>query len=228
MRRAILLIVGFGTGGLLFVFLMVSMAEQCMLVQAQEPTVPLTLAFPCTVEGTDLQVLELVSYEGPFWEDGSDEEVAGIAALVVENTGILQLAQGAVILEWGSARMVFEMTTLPPGARALVLEKDRTAFRRDLPEGCYGWSREEYPEDNGAVVAREGNALTITNVTQSIVPFVTVSFKNYDTGSGIYIGGITYTAQENLLLPGETRTIVPYHYACHYSRVINITSAVVE
>lgn len=227
MRRAMLLIVGLGTGSLFLVLLLVSVAEQYAAVQAQEMP-PLTLSFPCQVTGTQLQAVTLVSYEGPFWEDGSDQEVAGIAALVVKNTGDLYLAQGAVILEWRDLRMVFELTALPPGTQALVLEKDKAAFRQDLPKDCYGWEREEYPEYNGAVITKEGGVLTVTNVTKTTVPLVTVRYKNYDASSGMFIGGITYTAEAQNLLPGETRAIAPYHYAYGHSRVVNTTTAVVE
>ena len=228
MRRAMLLIVGLGTGGMLFVLLLLSAAEQYAVVQAQEMPQSLSVSFPCRVTGTQMQAIALVSYEGPFWEDGSDEEVAGVAALLIKNSGDLHLAQGAVIMEWKETRMVFELSAIPPGTQVLVLEKDKAAFRQDLPKSCYGWAREEYPEYNGAVVTKEGGVLTVTNVTQCTVPLVTVRYKNYDTASDMFIGGITYTAEAAQLLPGEARAIAPYHYAHGHSRVVSITTAVVE
>lgn len=227
MRRAMLLITGLGTGGILFALLLVSVAEQYTVVKAQELP-PVTLVFPYPVTGTTLHAVALVEYEGPFWEDGSDEEVAGIAALLVKNAGDLQIARGAVILEWEDKRMVFEMTSLPPGTQALVLEKDKAAFRQGAPKKCYGWAREEYPEYNGAVQVREGDVLTVINLTESVVPMVTVCFKNYDAAADMFIGGITYTAEARQLQPGECRTIAPYHYVCGNSRVVSITTAVIE
>lgn len=221
MRRAVLLIAGMGAGGAMFFLLVLSVTAQCRAVPVAMPQVGV---FPWTVEGTELVALELASYEGPFWEDGTDEEVACIAGLVVENTGALQAAKGAVILEWEDARMVFELSGVPSGARILLLEKDRSAFRTDPPVRCYGWSQEAYPEINAAVMTAEGNALFLANLSKSEIPVITVQFKHYDTDSGMFIGGITYTAQAEALLPQEVRGILPFHYAPGHSRVVSITT----
>ena len=222
MKRAVLLITGLGVGSAMLFLLVLSVAEQC---RAAPVLMPQTGVFPCAVEGTELVILELATYEGPFWEDGTDEEVSCVAGLVVENAGALQAAKGAVILEWEDARMVFELTGVPSGAKILLLEKDRSAFRKDPPVSCYGWSQEAYPESDGAVMAAEGNTLVLANLSRSEIPVVSVQFKNYDTDSGMFIGGITYTAQAEELLPEEVRGILPFHYAPGYSKVVSLTTS---
>ena len=225
MRRAVLLITGLGAGGAVFLLLMLSVAEQCRAVPV---SVTQDGRFPWSVEGTELVALELASYEGPFWEDGSDEEVACVAGLVVENTSALQAARGAVVLEWEDARMVFELTGVPSGMKVLLLEKDRHVFRTDPPVNCYGWVQEAYPECNPAVIAAEGNALVLANLSQSEIPLIIVQFKNYDADSGMFIGGVTYTAQVSSLLPEEVRRILPFHYAPGYSKVISVMTPAEE
>ena len=118
--------------------------------------------------------------------------------------------------------MGFELTGVPSGAKILLLEKDRRAFRPAPPVCCYGWAQEAYPESNDAVMAAEGNALFLANLSKSEIPVVTVQFKHYDTDSDMFIGGITYTAQAEALLPEEVRGILPFHYAPGYSREVSI------
>ena len=219
MRRAMLLIVGFGAGGSVFALLVLSVAVQC----AAKPTFCYTeIAFPCAVEGTQLQALKMVSYEGPFWEDRTDEEVALVAALLIENTGILPIARGAVILEWDGHYMVFELYDLPPGAQVLVLEKDRQAYCQRFPMRCYGWEQESYPEIHSGIVVQEGGVLKLVNTTEGVIPKVSLRFKSYDPVSGFFVGGITYSTEVVCLQPGEVREIFPYHYSYGYSKVVSI------
>ena len=224
MRRVWLAVYSVGIGGVMLAVFCTAVAWQCTSVQAaQVQQLPAAvLSYPCTVKDTPMEVEDLVWYEGPFWEDGSQEEVTAVAALVVKNTGCLFVASGAVILEWDGARYVFELEDLPPGQQVLVLEKDRQPCRKDPPRKCYGWSREEYPEIGGQVTVEEsgGSMLTIVNHSTDTVPVVQVTFKSCDRGSGLLLGGISYLVEVRDLRPGERRQVCPYHYAYGSSRVI--------
>jgi len=209
-----------GIGGMLLALFCVSIAWQ--YVNAQElPSA--VIPFPCEIVGSDMQALQLVRYEGPFWEDDSETEVVDVAALVIQNTGGY-IAKGAVVLEWGEDRMVFELYDLPQGERILVLEKDRQRFRQGTPSGCYGWETEAYPEYAGHVTVEDagGMYMAVTNCTDSEIPVVQVSYKTCDPGSGIFIGGISYSVEVRNLQPGESRMVSPYHYASGSSRVVQI------
>lgn len=181
--------------------------------------------FPMAVEGTKLRVLQLSGYTGPFWEDGSDTVVTNAAVLLVENSGDLLAAEGAVILQWGENTMVFELGGLPPGQRMLVIEKDAQQYRQGMPAACYGWCREEYPESMGHVtaVAAPNGGMLVTNHTAARIPAVDVCYKTRDPNSGIYIGGISHTVTVEQLKPGEQRVVRPAHYWQDASRVISVT-----
>ncbi len=226
MRRAMLMISGIGTGVGLFALFCVSIFYQCIPARAEEtpPTTIQAISLPCPVEDTALVAVGLARYEGPFWEDGSDDEVADVAALVIENTGGTHVAQGAVILDWGSDRLVFELSALPPGQRVLVLEKDRKAYLQTDFLSCYGWTRGVYPENMGIVTLEDmgGSSMAVTNHTQGEIAAVRILYKNFDSGSGMYIGGVSYTTLVTDLRPGEVRQITPYRYFCGYSRVITL------
>lgn len=217
MRRALLLIVGLGIGGLLLLSLYVSAAAQ--YAYPRETTVQL---LPADIEGTTLRAVELAVYEGPFWEDGTGEETADIAALVLENTGGCFVAEGAVVLDWGEDRLVFELSWLPPGEKVLVLEKDRKPYQEVEDGICYGWTSECCSESMEAVfVEQAGDAsLVFINRTDDEVPSAAAMYKHYDAESGMYIGGITYSMPVDRLQPGELRIVTPWRYAAGYSRVV--------
>ena len=223
MRRFMLLILGFGAGGMMLLALV-------WVIQFQgngKETIGFLkydTFYPRSVMGTDLLAVEVIRYDGPFWEDGSNEEASGITALVVENQGGLLVSSGAVIVEMGKDRMVFELSFLPPGGKVLVLEKDRKLYSYQSPISCYGWTREEYPENPGLVsVESVGlNGLTLTNYTGCTVPGIEIRYKNYDPETGMYLGGITYCLEENDLLPREVRTVNPDYFTARKSRVVRI------
>lgn len=228
MRRTMLAAASVGMGGILLMAFLISVTWQWGQVHAQELPIQ-KLSFPCPVAGSDMTALQLVRYEGPFWEDDSEAEVADTAALLIENTGGY-LSEGAVILEWEDARMVFELYDLPPGEKVLVLEKDRQRFRRGNPSGCYGWEMEAYPENPGFVLAQDagGMCISVINCTDIVVPAVQICYKSRDPGSGIFIGGISYRTEVLDLLPGERRHITPYHYASGSSQIVQVITWVEE
>lgn len=221
MRRGMLLTIGLGLGGVLF-------ALWCGVIQAQvRGVVPKVYAqyddfYPRSVMGTDLLAVRTVKYSGPFWEDGTNEEVSDVAALVIENQGGLLVVGGAVILEIGKERMIFELSFLPPGGTVLVLEKDRKLYSQQAPVTCYGWTREEYPENSG-LVSVESRGLAgwmITNHTGITVPRVEVHYKNYDPKTGMFLGGISYQVIETDLMPREVRLLEPTGFTARESRIV--------
>ena len=228
MRKAMLAAISAGMSGILLVMFLISVAWQWGHVHAQELPAE-SLAFPCGIADSDMRAVQLVRYEGPFWEDDSETETVDTAALVIENTGGY-LAEGAVVLEWEDVRMVFELYDVPPDGKVLVLEKDRQRFRKGVPLACYGWETEAYPENSGSVTVEDagGMCMTVTNNTDAILPVVQICYKSCDPGSGMFIGGISYRVDVRDLLPGERRHISPYHYASGSSKVVQVITWVDE
>ncbi len=223
MRRWLLVVFGFGVGGIMLLCLIGTVQAQVM---GTEPKVfvPYDTFYPRSVMGTELLAVRAIEYEGPFWEDGTNEQVSGIAALVVENQSGLMVSGGAVILEIGKERWVFELSFLPPGGTVLVLEKDRRPYSWESPVTCYGWTKEEYPENPGLVsVESTGlHGLTMTNHTGCTVPSIQVHYKNYDFEKEIFLGGISYCVTETDLMPREVRVLNPDHFAARESRIVQI------
>ena len=232
MRKGMLAVISGGFGSVMMVLFGLCIAWQCAPVQAAQTDAPapLPLAFPLTVTGTELTALQIADYEGPFWEDGSRDEVVRVAALLVENTGDMMISRGAVVLQWETEMMVFELFMLPPGQRVLVLEKDRQLRREGVPSQCYGWTSREYNENMGQVTVEElgGMTLAVVNRTADVIPVTTICYKTRDSASGIYIGGIAYTLEVRQLQPGERRLLVPENYAYGHSRILSINTWVEE
>ena len=223
-----LAITSVGMGGILLALFCASIVWQCVGVQAVElPEV--VISFPSDIAGSDMRALQIVRYEGPFWEDDSETEVVDTAALVIENTGGY-IAEGAVVLEWEDSRMVFELFDLPPGERVLVLEKDRQIFRQGAPSACYGWETEAYPENTSHVTVEDGGGMymAVTNRMDSVIPVIQICYKSCDPGSGMMIGGISYSVTLRDLQPGERRLVSPYHYASGSSKVVQVVTWVEE
>lgn len=199
--------------------------QQAEPTQTQQILQEQILSLPCKVQDTQMVARLLACYEGPFREDGSNEEVVDVAALVVENAGGTMISEGAVILEWEDDRLVFELYALPPGEKALVLEKNKKPWREDDLTACYGWERREYPENMGHVEVRDrgGCTMLVINHTDGSVPVTHIRYKRYDEESGMYIGGICYEVTVKALAPGEWREINPHHYVSGYSKVVSVT-----
>ena len=220
MRKTMLAVISTMTFSIMTGLFIVCIGFQCMPVQART-----LLQFPCAVEGTELMALQLASYEGPFLEDRSEREVVNTAALVVENTGGF-LASGAVILEINDMRMVFELFDLPPGARVLVLEKDGRQFTTGTLTGCYGWDMEWHPEDMGHIGAEDagGMTLAVTNHTAGTVPVARICYRTQDPGSGMFLGGVSYSIEVRDIQPGERRLVTPPYYASGSSKILYVTN----
>lgn len=223
MRRAMLLAVGVGAGGMVLLALCIRVAAS---VFPERKTVQ--SGTPVAVQGTCLEAITPACYEGLFWEDGSDRPVTDIAALVVKNTGGCYIAQGAVVMDWGEDRYIFEISWLPPGEKALLLEKDAKTFLPHEDARFYGWTSTCLPERTGmvAVCTEEPDGVSLHNKTNTTLPSVTLYYKHYDWESRMYIGGVTYTYSVSQLPPGQSQPLQLPSFAAGYSRVVCVLDSV--
>jgi len=174
---------------------------------------------PCALSGTPLRVLSIESYDGPFLEDGSCQPVAGVAAVVLENTGSVTLRCGAVRLLQGRQVLVFSFTMLPPGAKMLVAEKSRKSLSGQTITGCWGWSLESNKSRQISLSTNGRAGFLVTNLTDSTLDAL-VRFKAYDTEQSLYIGGYSFQAVVEDLKPGIPRVVPVYCYATGHIRPV--------
>lgn len=209
MRKTLLAVVMVVSGvGMLLLF-WVALLYQRM----PEGVRPVMEGFPMSVPETELWVLQLAEYAGPFLEDPDSGETVRTAAVLVENRGGLFVSAGAVVLQRQQEQLVFELRDLPPGEKVLVLEKDAQAFAGALGWECCGWMREEYPEQMGWIeYAQLPQGLAVRNVSSQNLPNVLLTYKRRSAGGEAFVGGISFQYTLRELAPGETRILSLPHY----------------
>lgn len=180
--------------------------------------------FPHRIGQTDLIAQQLVSYEGPYLENGKDTPVSEITALLLYNDSLWEIGQAEVQLT-GEQTLTFFASNIPPQSQVLVLEKNTAAWNQWQITGCEGWSSPGQPAlPEGTLDIREVDmgTLAVTNTTQRTLEDVWLYYKNYLPQSQLYVGGITYITVIEELAPGQTLQIKPERYASGYSRIVKL------
>lgn len=163
-----------------------------------------------------LVCLEYSRFSGSFPEDGSGREVTDVAAMLVYNSSSEFLDYATVECSIGSSTGTFQITGLPPGATAWVLEQDA----RTVSDGDTFTARtcEQYAYRSDAVMSTEllsvepdGSTLTVKNVSDKTLENVCVYYKSLHS-DGHYFGGICYMLNFGTLDPGESAQKQSSHF----------------
>ena len=206
-----------------------SQASFMPAVKQTEPTVqdmdlPQQSALPYGLDG-GLVAEELTEYEGPYVEDGTNEPVSGVAALMLYNSGSRDISSGMVAVTQGERILHFYVTWLPAGERALVLEYDRAAYSREPVTGCRSLGVQWecfYPAGGSVWITESGAALTVGNRSARTIEGIRLRYKTYIKEGNFYLGGITYSAYVGTLNSGKSRETNPSHYALGSAKVVAV------
>lgn len=170
-----------------------------------------------------LVCLEYSRYTGPFPEDGTGRSVENVAAMLVRNSSDKFLDFATVECRVGSQIGTFQVTGLPPGGTAWVLEEtgmtltendEFTAFECDE----YFFREEAVVTTDKLSVQVSGNTLTVTNESDRTLENVCVYYKTVHQ-DGFYFGGITYMLEFGNLAPGAQATKQSSHFG-ENSRIV--------
>ena len=190
-------------------------------------TQPVEITFPYVIPETSLEIKVLESYSGTFLEDGSDESVENMATVILSNNGqdYVEYADVMLTAEDGT-ELHFVVSGMDPGSMAVVMES-----------GCATYEDREYVNCAAQIAYTDGfsmsqdlvtvkedsdGSLLVTNISTEDIPVVRVFYKFYMESANAYVGGITYTAKIEDLKAGESRNVMPSHYAAGYSKVIMV------
>lgn len=175
--------------------------------------------------GQGLSVTGMGSYSGPFYEDGSDDEVSEILAVTVKNDSAKYLEYMEFELIIGGKSCAFSLSTLPPGQSAVVLEKNRCEYTAAAAETasvslCAFFETQPDMQENRFAITLADGIINVENITDSdISEDVLVYYKN--KVGGIYYGGITYRVRiEGGVSAGEIRQIPATHFSLNSSEVL--------
>lgn len=170
----------------------------------------------------DLYCLEFTSYSGPFVEDGTNEQVENILAVLLENRSNEYLELATVTYDVDGETAQFVASGLPPSERAWVLETNRMPAKADSEYeflDCQSTFRDDalFTTDKLEVEV-EGNTLMLRNISKDTINNPCVYYKNLNS-DGNYLGGITYMVGFDALKPGDTLKKQAGHYT-ENSRIV--------
>ncbi len=221
--KRVTLLLGAAVGWLLCGLGLIISAGAAM--EGAEPVFALSeeVSLPCRVEGTGLIARQLVMYEGPYLENGGDDPVSDITALVLYNDSEWEITQAEVVLT-AQEELAFLASNIMPGTQVLVLEKNGSAWKDWQVSRCTGWisqvSGEFLPDAALTVKEVDMGALQVTNTSGKELRDIWLYYKNYLPEADLYIGGITYITMVEHLAPGQSMVVCPGHYAAGYSRIL--------
>lgn len=183
------------------------------------------LQFPYTAQSDQLVIEKMFSYSGYYIEDGTEDEVSNVAAILVTNTSSKIIEFASVYLEADEKLMQFDISILPAGASVLVMEKDRKTCSETV-KCSYNRSEIAYmdsmdlKEDVLKVTQDEGE-ITVENIGSDTVPEIRLFYKN-QVENNTYLGGIAYTVKLSELSPGEVQTVYPSHFDPRYGKIMMV------
>lgn len=182
--------------------------------------------FPFALEYTSLVAQKLIAYEGTYLEDGSEEAVTNVAALILENTGTIGIEYAQIILVQNGRELSFDATYIPPKSKIMLLEEfkqpysdaDVTACRcRTVIPGVFDRAQRTVSIQETGMCTLE-----VTNLTDETLSGIRIFYKHHEGANDLYVGGITYSTVIPALEPGETRSVTPYRYASGYAQVVAV------
>lgn len=177
----------------------------------------------------DLSVSCMGSYSGMFLEDGLDEPVENILAIVVKNTGSELVEYGLITADCGIETATFEFSGLPAGSSVLVMEKNRMSADNE----CKSISCTQYAHPGNLVmdfgsdfnVYPSDGVINIENISgKDINGDVSLFYKNFEYG--LFIGGITYRARfTGGVKAGDIAQCLQQHYYEDTSAILYMSYA---
>ena len=167
-------------------------------------------------------VLEAVcEYDGPFQEDGSNEEVFATGALIVKNESDVTLRRVSIFLTRGAKEYCFQIEMLPSGCRVLVPERDRQSIFCQNFEECIGFAEACPPPVSDVVIRYEElSRIYVSNISNEDLYDLTLIHRTYLQDAELYIGGKAFYTEVGKLEAGETVLIEPDYYITSNSKVL--------
>ena len=178
---------------------------------------------------SNLIIEKVGSYTGNYLEDGSDEPIEKVAAIIISNTSDKMLQVGDITFKVSDKEnATFRVTNLLPHTSALVLESNKRKYS-DKDDYSYGNVVNAYLdapdllEDKFEVIKENGN-LKLKNKTDKTYKKVYVYYK-YVQSCGAFMGGITYRVPFENIEGKKTVTSVANHFSANTSVIVDVQIA---
>lgn len=194
--------------------------------QMTKPTEVLVLGDNQLREG--LEILRVGEYAGMYMEDGSGDVVTDVMMIVLRNTSSQDLQLARIRIEYPDFTAEFELSCLPAGEAAVLLERNRRSLPADEAISVRSENVVFFPElmdlQTQRIQITGGNGyLELTNLTdQDITGDILVYYKN--STSDLLYGGITYRERiQGGLEAGETIRILASNYLPDSCTILMVT-----
>lgn len=184
------------------------------------------LGFPCMIPHTSIRIDAVKSYDGIYLEDGSDEEIENVPAVILTNTGDTCIEYAEIVLTGEEETYAFKITGFSAGSTLVAMEKERKPFRDQIYVSAEAETAEteefSLREDQIQIEELENGKLKITNISSRDIPSLRIFYKFHMPEENVYVGGITYTAKIQDLKAGTSREIMTTHFASGSSQVVRV------
>lgn len=156
------------------------------------------LELPYSVKDTDIEIVSIGKYSGVYSENGTNDEVKDVLALVVRNKSAKVISYSNFTMKYDTDKECsFSPTNLPGNQSSLVFTGAEPVAYKDVKKLEYVDSMavmsEKLPLLEGVVgVDYKDGKFVVTNLTGDDLGDVYIRFKNSTDGNA-YLGGITYS-----------------------------------
>ena len=174
-----------------------------------------------------LQILGIDNYAGMYMEDESNETVADVMMILVENVSDKDLQLARVNMVYSDFTAQFEITNLPAGEKIIVLEKNRHSGAGEAHQSVTTDNVVFFDEPmniHGESLRFSGSngILEVRNISEKdISGNIYVYYKS--SAADLLYGGITFRVViEGGLPAGQTVQLFTGHYSPETSRIISV------
>lgn len=186
----------------------------------------MSITIPFRDDSSGIEIERIDNYSGYYIEDGTEDEVDSVAAVTLKNNSDQAIEYGSIRLSQGEQTLEFQISLIPAGAQAVVMEANRNLYDADSElsyEGSTVANIEsmDMAQNSVSVTTGTDGGITVTNIGQSDIPELRVFYKNL-LDDNVYMGGIAYNAKIEGLKSGESRTIYPSHYDPEHGEIMMI------
>ncbi len=168
---------------------------------------------------------QVARFSGQFAEDGKDELVEGVAAILVTNRSDQYLDLATMAYDIGGETAIFIVSGLPAGKKAWVMEQSKLVIDGDeeiTPLDVTTSFRDDITASTEKItITSDGNMLTAANQTGETLEGVFVYYKRIHT-DGNFFGGITYVTDFGTLEPGASAEALAGHYEEGITEIVRI------
>lgn len=148
------------------------------------------ISLPYRISGTNIILESIAEFDGPYFEDRSNDEVADVASITLYNNGPELIKSLVINLATEYNTYCFEATMIPPEAKVLVLDASRNAWDRGKVVLCRG-KEKTMAFDNYKLQAINCIQPEMNNISALCDEPISIYCKKWSDELQTYIGGIT-------------------------------------